>query len=549
MFCSFFCDEPESHPRGNIIKQINDPTMSTDNDPLYLRTQLDSNFSFRTDKEFVVDEPKTINQAVSREDWHKQVLSIVVVGASGDLAKKKTYPSLLNLYEENLLPKEVIIYGYARSSKTHDELRQHLFPHLIKTGASEQLVKGFLERCFYYSGRTYGDKKAYSTMVTDLVDFENRSESRVANRLFYLAVPPNVFGQSGVVIKQVGMSTTGWTRVVVEKPFGRDLDSCNELLKSLSDDFEEDHLYRIDHYLGKEVVQNLMLFRFGNPIWEPIWNRDNIESVTLTFKEPFGTDGRGGYFDQFGIIRDILQNHLLQVLTLFAMEPPESDDADAVRDAKLEVLKHMDVITLEDCLLGQYDGYSDDPTIENKETNCPTYAAIRCWIHTPRWEGVPFILQAGKALDEKLVDVKARFRSPKTMKSVQSFSKKIEPSELVLRLQPNPALELHNNIKTPGLSFQPMKGKMTMNYEEIPDLSNPDAYTRLLLSVMRGDQGSFVRDDELRRSWEIFTPLLHSIDDTGVRPQPYKQKSTGPDDLAKWMDLMMKPDSSLKSSL
>jgi glucose-6-phosphate 1-dehydrogenase len=292
-----------------------------------------------------------------------------------------------------------------------------------------------------------------------------------------------------------------------------------------------------------------MLFRFGNPIWEPIWNRDNIESVTLTFKEPFGTDGRGGYFDQFGIIRDILQNHLLQVLTLFAMEPPESDDADAVRDAKLEVLKHMDVITLEDCLLGQYDGYSDDPTIENKETNCPTYAAIRCWIHTPRWEGVPFILQAGKALDEKLVDVKARFRSPKTMKSVQSFSKKIEPSELVLRLQPNPALELHNNIKTPGLSFQPMKGKMTMNYEEIPDLSNPDAYTRLLLSVMRGDQGSFVRDDELRRSWEIFTPLLHSIDDTGVRPQPYKQKSTGPDDLAKWMDLMMKPDSSLKSSL
>jgi len=549
MFCSFFSDEPESHPKGNIIEEINDPTMSAETDPSFLRTQLDSNFSFRVDKELVVDEPNTINQAVSREDWHKQVLSIVVVGASGDLAKKKTYPSLLNLYEENLLPKEVTIYGYARSSKTHEELRQHLFPHLIKTGASEQLVKGFLERCFYYSGPTYGDEEAYSTMVSDLVDFENRSESCVANRLFYLAVPPNVFGQSGVVIKKVGMSTTGWTRVVVEKPFGHDLNSCNELLKSLSDDFKEDHLYRIDHYLGKEVVQNLMMFRFGNPIWESIWNRDNIESVTLTFKEPFGTDGRGGYFDQFGIIRDILQNHLLQVLTLFAMEPPESDDADAVRDAKVEVLKHMDIITLEDCLLGQYDGYSDDPTIENKETNCPTYAAIRCWIHTPRWEGVPFILQAGKALDEKLVDVKARFRSPKTMKSVQSFSKKLEPSELVLRLQPNPALELHNNIKTPGLSFQPMKGKMTMNYEEIPDLSNPDAYTRLLLSVMRGDQGSFVRDDELRRSWEIFTPLLHSIDDTGVRPQPYKQKSTGPDDLAKWMDLMMKSGSSLKSSL
>ena len=234
------------------------------------------------------------------------------------------------------------------------------------------------------------------------------------------------------------------------------------------------------------------------------------------------------------------------------MEPPESDDADAVRDAKVEVLKNMDVITLEDCLLGQYDGYSDDPTIENKETNCPTYAAMRCWIHTPRWEGVPFILQAGKALDEKLVDVKARFRySPQSsLKPVQTFSKKLEPSELVLRLQPNPALELYNNIKTPGLSFQPMRSKMTMNYEDIPGMKNPDAYTRLLLSVMRGDQGSFVRDDELRRSWEIFTPLLHSIDDTGVRPQPYQQKSKGPEDLEKWMEVMRKPASpSLQSSL
>jgi glucose-6-phosphate 1-dehydrogenase len=221
-----------------------------------------------------------------------------VVGASGDLAKKKTYPALLNLYEENLLPREVVIYGYARSAKTHEELRQHLFPHLVKTGTSELIVTSFLEKCFYYSGKTYGDESAYTSMVGHLAEFEKGSESRVANRLFYLAVPPNVFGPSGVVIKKVGMSTSGWTRLVVEKPFGRDLDSCNELLQSLSDDFDEDHLYRIDHYLGKEVVQNLMLFRFGNPMWEKIWNRDTIESVTISFKEPFGTEGRGGYFDQ-----------------------------------------------------------------------------------------------------------------------------------------------------------------------------------------------------------------------------------------------------------
>ncbi|MGK3744455.1 MAG: glucose-6-phosphate 1-dehydrogenase, partial [Bacillariaceae sp.] len=254
-------------------------------------------------------------------------------------------------------------------------------------------------------------------------------------------------------------------------------------------------------------------------------------------------------YDRFGIIRDILQNHLLQVLTLFAMEPPENDDADSIRDAKVEVLKNMEIISLDDCLLGQYDGYSDDPTIENKDTNCPTYAALRCWIHTPRWEGVPFILQAGKALDENLCEVRATFKPAKTLPAVQSVSKKIEPSELVLRLQPNPAIELYNNTKIPGLSTSPMKSKMTMSYEDIPDLSNPDAYTRLLLSVMRGDQGSFVRDDELRRSWEIFTPLLHAIDDTGVRPLPYKPRSKGPDERAKWMKRMSKSTSSLQSSL
>jgi len=273
--------------------------MSAPSVPVHMRTSLNSQFSFRNEKDAAIVDLDSVHKAVYNEDWHKQVLSIVVVGASGDLAKKKTYPSLLKLFEENLLPKEVIIYGYARSSKTHEELRNHLFPHLIKTGTSDIVIKSFLERCFYYSGKTYGDQSAYTNMIGNLSEFEASSESPIANRLFYLAVPPNVFGESGAVIKKVGMATAGgWTRVVIEKPFGRDLDSCNELLKTLSDDFEEEKLYRIDHYLGKEVVQNLMLFRFANPVWEPIWNRNSIQSVTFTFSEPFGTEGRGGYFDQ-----------------------------------------------------------------------------------------------------------------------------------------------------------------------------------------------------------------------------------------------------------
>ena len=271
-----------------------------------------------------------------------------------------------------------------------------------------------------------------------------------------------------------------------------------------------------------------------------MWNRNAIESVTLTFKEDFGTDGRGGYFDNFGIIRDILQNHLLQVLSVVAMEPPVGDDGDSIRNAKVNVLENMDPISLDDVLLGQYQGYSDDPTIENKDTNCPTYAAIRCWVHTPRWEGVPFLMQAGKAMDESLCEVRIRFKPPTTLKALGANAKKISSNELVLRLQPNPSLELHNNIKTPGLSRAPMTSVMKMNYSEIPNLKNPDAYTRLLLDVLRGKQGSFVRDDELRRSWELFTPLLHAIERDNVRPKPYIYGSKGPADRQQWFDEMGK---------
>lgn len=241
----------------------------------------------------------------------QQTLSIVVVGASGDLAKKKTYPSLLNLFEANLLPPDLVIWGYARSVKTHQELRDRLYPTLVNTGASEIVVQDFLAKCFYHSGKGYGDEEAYTELMAKISEFEKDSPSPTCNRLFYLAIPPNVFGESGIAIKNVGMqSGAGWTRIIIEKPFGRDLDTCNELLETLASNFEEHHLYRIDHYLGKEVVQNLLLFRFGNACWEWIWNRNVIESVTLTFKENFGTEGRGGYFDNFGIIRDILQNHL-----------------------------------------------------------------------------------------------------------------------------------------------------------------------------------------------------------------------------------------------
>ena len=248
-----------------------------------------------------------------------------------------------------------------------------------------------------------------------------------------------------------------------------------------------------------------------------------------------------GYFDSFGIIRDILQNHLLQVLALVAMEPPSEESGDAIRDAKTKVLECMKPIELDDILLGQYEGYSNDRTIQNKDTNCPTYCAMRCFINNERWNGVPFILQAGKALDEQLCEVRIRFRPPKSLYAIHKQAKKLQSNELVMRLQPQPSLEMVTNIKTPGLANSPFQTSLSMNYKDLdtaPGKVSPDAYTRLVLDVLRGRSGSFVRDDELRRSWELFTPLLHRIDRENIRPERYIYGSRGPSRREEWLQSM-----------
>ena len=327
-----------------------------------------------------------------------------------------------------------------------------------------------------------------------------------------------------------GCETDSSVFSAMDNKTGRDLESYDTLSTSLATQFQEHHLYRIDHYLGKEIVQNLLIWRFSN-IFESLWNRDSIQSVIISFKEPFGTEGRGGYFDSFGIIRDVLQNHLLQVLMLLAMEPPlyieGPDAAHHIRDCKTRVLFSMPPIPLEDCLLGQYQGYADDPSIDNKDTNCPTYAALRTFINTPRWSGVPFILEAGKALNERKCEICIQFRAPPAAKTM--FATELPRNELVMRLQPNPAIFMKANIKSPGFASQVTPVHIGVDYNSIVTPgNNPDAYTRLILDVLRGRQGSFVRDDELRRSWELFTPLLHKIEQEHVRPEIYQCGTEGP---------------------
>jgi len=476
--------------------------------------------------------------SLSDEGWMKAGLAIVVMGASGDLAKKKTYPSLLHLYNDNLLPKDTIIWGFARSKITDAELRQRLRPFLEKPGNySPDVIDKFLSICFYQKGRSYGDTIAFQQLSNSIKFHEDKFAMKLShNRLFYFAIPPNVFATTGVAIKQYAMAEKGWTRMIIEKPFGRDLESAEEIIHVLSKNFEEENLYRIDHYLGKEMVQNLLVLRFGNLWFEKLWNRDNIECVLLTFKEPFGTEGRGGYYDQYGILRDIIQNHLLQVLTLLAMECPHKADGpeagESIRDAKVNVLNTISPITIDDVFLGQYEGYTDDPTIENKDSNTPTFAVVRCFVNNPRWSGVPFIMKAGKALNERKAEMRIQFKDAPASEFL--FDKNCPRNELVMRLQPDEAIYFKTNVKSPGFSSDPIQSELEVNYstkffEQSSNSTNPDAYTRLILDVLRGRSAAFVREDELRRSWEIFTPLLHLIEQENLKPVIYKRGTRGPE--------------------
>ena len=364
--------------------------------------------------------PTSTSEALDSLEYMFDNLSIVVVGASGDLAKKKTFPSLFDLYSHGYLPEHMLILGYARSHKSDEDLRAQLKPYLVKHGDVGK-VDQFLEKVVYRSGG-YDDKNAFASMHAELLEYEAaQGASDTTNRLFYFAIPPNVFLDTARSIHGTAVSPSGWTRIVVEKPFGHDYDSCERLSVGLGELFTEDHLYRIDHYLGKEMVQNLICLRFANEFLEPLWNRDHVQCVLITFKEDFGTQGRGGYFDQSGIIRDILQNHLTQVLSLVAMEPPVRvsgpGHSDYVRDAKVQLLECIPPVTVDEVVLGQYvgdgehEGYLDDATVPN-DSKTPTFCSAVMRIHNRRWDGVPFILKAGKALDDRKAEIRVQFRKP-----------------------------------------------------------------------------------------------------------------------------------------
>jgi len=551
------------------------------------------------------------------------VLTIVVLGASGDLAKKKTYPALFSLFCEGYLPARVQIIGYARSSMSSADLREKL--HSSLTGDST-LKTLFLDKCTYVQG-AYDTPEGYRKLSSIVWDWEqasgfgskdethflpsSSSSSTIFGRLFYLALPPSVYpevmrnlryecaaGPSRGTTPRVGCSftessaasptvpssspmnpppppppfppfpssssststsartphharsysglvsdarlsphVTSWCRIIIEKPFGRDLASSEALSEQIGSMFSENHLYRIDHYLGKELAQNMLILRFANVFLEPIWNRHYVSNVSITFKEPFGTQGRGGYFDHYGIIRDVMQNHLLQVLSLVAMEKPVSLSPEDIRDEKVKVLRCMEGARPEDTVIGQYvsdganKGYLEDPGVPH-DSITPTYAATVLKINNERWYGVPFFMKAGKALNERKAEVRIQFKPIATNifnEAPTQLSPDTARNELVIRFQPDEAIYMKMCTKTPGLGMNTTIGELDLTYKERFDSHRiPEAYERLILDALRGDQQHFVRRDELRASWKVFDRLLAAVDGGDLNTVFYRYGSTGP---------------------
>lgn len=490
-------------------------------------------------EEPVENQHKVLPVHISGPGKNEATVSITVVGASGDLAKKKIFPALFALYYEDFLPEHFTVFGYARSKLTDEELRNMISMTLTcridqRENCSDKMER-FLKRCFYHAGQ-YGSEESFQELDKRL---KEKEAGRLPNRLFYLSIPPNIFVDVVRCASRCASSPTGWTRVIVEKPFGRDSESSGELTRCLKQYLTEDQIFRIDHYLGKELVENLSVLRFSNLVFEPLWSRQYIRNVQLIFSEDFGTEGRGGYFDSYGIIRDIMQNHLLQILALFAMETPVSLDAEDIRNEKVKVLRSMRNLQLDDVVVGQYKGhtrggttypsYTDDPTVK-KNSLTPTFAAAALFIDNARWDGVPFLMKAGKALHTRGAEIRVQFRHVPGNLYKCNFGSDLDKAtnELVIRVQPDEAIYLKINNKIPGLGMRLDCSTLNLLYSSKYQSEIPDAYERLLLDAIEGERRLFIRSDELDAAWSRFTPLLKELESKKVAPELYPYGSRGP---------------------
>src|SRR2546427_11164249 len=451
--------------------------------------------------------------------------SIVIFGASGDLTARKLIPAFYHLCKEKQMPADLRIIGFARREKTdaswRDELRQALDQFSRTKPVDDQVWREFSQHLFYCQG-DLTDAAGYSKLEKQLCSFG--SEPLRRNLLFYLATLPSQFGEVIEQMHGAGLLDTtgqkGWERIVIEKPFGHDLESARQLNNELTHYAREQQVFRIDHYLGKETVQNILMFRFSNSIFEQLWNRQLVDHVQITVSEKLGVGSRGGYYEEAGAMRDMVQNHLLQVLALVAMEPPVTLGAESIRDEKVKLLKSIRLMEPgqvdANVVRGQYsageiDGqprpaYRHEPKVKPDST-VETYVAMRSLIDNWRWSNIPFYLRTGKNLPQSASEVRVQFRNTPHVLFAAQCGPRLDANAITLRLQPNEGISLRFNGKVPGTSMEIRPVRMHFSYDSEFGAYTPEAYERLLLEAITGDATLFIRRDEVETAWRIVDPV------------------------------------------
>jgi glucose-6-phosphate 1-dehydrogenase len=471
--------------------------------------------------------------------------TVIIFGASGDLTKRKLVPALYRLTQERLLPAEFAIIGFARSAMSHDDFRAKMKDAIVTYSEAKRVDEAvwdsFAKGIFYVSGDV-NNADAYRQM-RELLDQIDNDRGTQGNRVFYLSTSPSLYAEA---IQQLGAARLakpegkGWTRIIIEKPFGHDLASAKELNAEAAKVFDEEQVYRIDHYLGKETVQNLMVFRFANGIFEPIWNRRYIDHVQITNAEAIGVEGRGGYYDTAGVLRDMIQNHVFQVLSLVAMEPPISLGANAVRDEKIKAMQAVHPISPdkvnEFVVRGQYTagavagkhvpGYREEKDVApNSQTD--TFAALKLYFDNWRWADVPFYLRSGKRMPKRVTEIAIHFRKA-PLQLFKSAQQEMEPNVLVIRVQPDEGITLRIGAKVPGQVTRIRWVNMDFRYGASFGVASPEAYERLLLDCILGDSTLYARRDMTERGWEIVMPILEAWANSKEEIPKYEAGTWGP---------------------
>ncbi len=473
---------------------------------------------------------------------------IVILGASGDLTVRKIIPALYSLSLTQAFKRPLQIVGTGRTTMSDHEFRMRMRETMTaREGFNEAAWADFAGQ-LHYRPILYDDISSYSTLAGYLKELD-RNSGTGGNRIIYLAVPPSLYQVSVKMIGRAGLAAegedeNGWSRIVVEKPFGRDLETAMSLDQSLHEYFDEHQIFRIDHYLAKETVQNVLMFRFANAVFEPIWNRRYIDYVKITAAESLGVEHRAGYYEQAGVLRDMFQNHMMQLLAMTAMDPPSTFEADRVRDEKVRVFRSLRPFPVDNLnefiILGQYTrglangkeaaGYREEPGV-SRESLIPTYASLKIFVDNWRWQGVPFYLTSGKRLSEKLTEVAIQFKMVPHSMFRQTLGKEIAANRLTLGIYPDEKISLTFQAKTPGAQLNLKTMTMDFNYHQ--NFSGPliEAYEKVLLDCILGDHMLFWRQDGVELCWAFLTPILNACETCEDRIEmlkPYKAGSSGP---------------------